>query len=257
MGFGRKQRRQIKRKLAGTMSNEQADRMIEAGNAMMRANACTAQNLLAEAKPAMEKDIRAHYEREVVRLKGVYEELAQKEARAYEDECRRVYDERTKIPKSQLRLEVIGDIMIMSIWTLMDKLNFTREQLHDYLLNFFTLQADMLEPRIGITINDLVEQLKIEGYDMHEDIDLISEMVDADMERYDDLFDKPAAAQGSVFNKWRPKEDTRLLKLIGQGRDYMIIGKILKRTEGACKSRARKLWGTSDAESICERVASQ
>lgn len=261
MGYGRKARRQAKRRMAGVVSNEQAERMIEAGEAMLKANVCTAEKMLTEAQPKMEADIRAHYDRHIERIKAdltaqaeaqveKFRQQALKETQEYEDKCRREYDERVKIPKAKLKREVMGDIMMMVMWVLQDKMDFDLEQMHRFLHQLFLLEADMQEPKLGLTINDLVLQMKREGYDINEDIELIDELVEAEHERFTELQGQPYVPRGSIKDKWRTGEEERMKRLLCEGVNYLTIGVILGRSEGACKARARKLWGTIDPERI-------
>ena len=266
MGFGRKARRQAKRKMVAGVTNEQADKMIEAGESLMRANAATAEALLNEARPKMAADMRAHYDRQIEKIKADLERQAneqveemRKEAirqtEAYEDKCRREYDERVKIPKSELKCEVMGDIMTMTLWVLRENLGFGKEELHTFLRGLFMLESNMREPKLEVTINDLVNQLKVEGYDMAADIELIDELVEAEHERYIELLNKPIVPRGSILDKWRKSEEERMERLLGKGYSYKTISVILGRSEGAIKARAKKLWGTSDMDRLREALA--
>lgn len=265
MGFGRKARRQAKRKMVAGVTNEQADKMIEAGESLMRANVATAEALLNEAKPKMEADIRTHYRAQIEKIKADIERQANEQVEAmrqeairqteeYEDKCRREYDERVKIPKAELKREVMGDIMTMTLWVLKEKLGFGKEQLHDFLKGLFTLESDMREPKLAVTINDLVNELKLEGYDMAADLELIDELVEAEHDRYIELLNKPIVPRGSILDKWRKSEEERMERLLGKGVGFKIISVILGRSEGAVKARAKKLWGTSDMDRLREAL---
>lgn len=254
MGFLRKSKRVekgLQAAMASMLTNQ--DMLVAQGllESKVKAERFRADAMLQCVMPKVSEDMQAHYQREVDRIKADYERQAREQTRAYEDKCRREYDERVKIPKAQLKREVMSDLMIMSMWVLQNKLDFSREQLHHFLHQLFLLEADMQEPKLGpITINGLVAKLKEEGYDMQEDIDLIDELVEAEHERYNDLYGKPLVPRGSILDKWRPGEEARMKRLLCEGINFLTIGIILGRSEGACKARARKLWGTIDPEQI-------
>jgi len=249
MGFLRKRKRAekgVQAAVASMMTGQ--DMMMAQGffEAKMMVEKCRADAMLQHAIPRVSEDMQAHYQREVDRIKADYERQAKEQTMAYEDRCRREYDERVKIPKAQLKREVIGDIMIMAMWVLQNKLGFDREQMHHFLHQLFLLEADMQEPKLGpMTINDLVNQMKEEGYDMQEDISLIDELVEAEHERFNDLQGQPYVPRGSIKDKWRPGEEARMKRLREKGINYLTIGIILGRSEGACRTRARKLWGAA------------
>lgn len=262
MGYSRKMRRAVKRSGVG-MTNEQADNTIKAMESSIQASCVTAERLLNQARPKLEADMRAHYDRQIEKIKADLErqadaqlEVMRKEAirqtEAYEDKCRREYDERVKIPKSELKREVMGDIMTMTLWVLKEDMGFGKEQLHDFLKGLFTLESNMREPRLDVTINDLVRELKLEGYDMAEDLELIDEMVEAEHDRYVELFEQPIVPRGSILDKWRKSEEERMERLLGKGVNFKLISIILGRSEGAVKARAKKLWGTQVPERLRE-----
>lgn len=265
MGYSRKMRRAVKRSGVG-MTNEQADNTIKAMESSIQASCVTAERLLNQARPKLEADMRAHYDRQVEKIKADLERQAneqiaemRKEAirqtEAYEDKCRREYDERVKIPKSELKREVMGDIMTMTLWVLREKLGFGKEQLHDFLQGLFILESDMREPKLAVTINDLVNQLRVEGYDMSKDIELIDELVEAEHDRYIELLNQPVVPRGSILDKWRKSEEERMGRLLGKGYSYTTVSIVLGRSEGAIKARAKKLWGTQIPERLREILA--
>lgn len=256
MGYGRKARRAMKRKMAGNITNEEAEVMLQAGERQLQATICKAENMLELAKPKMEKDIREHYEKENLKLcKAILDEAEahyKKQAEEYEDKCRREYDARARRTKLEFKDEVLGDMLAMSLWVLHDKFGYQKEELHKFLHEVFLLEASMAEPRLELTINDIVNHMGEGGYSMGDDIDLIKELVGAEMERYDDGYGKPYVPAGSIANKWTEHEDARMRRLIASGVNYLTVGIILNRSEGACKARARKLWGTNEPKKIQE-----
>lgn len=265
MGYSRKMRRQVKR-TGVVMTNEQADNTIKAMQSSIQASCVTAEKLLAEAQPKLEADIKAHYQQQIERIRADIERQANEQVEAmrkeairqteeYEDHCRREYDERVKIPKAKLKREVIGDIMAMTMWVLKEKLGFQRDDLHEFLKNLFLLESDMAEPRLALTINDLTKQLKIEGYDMSADVELINELVEAEHDRYIEGLNKPIVPRGSILDRWRKSEEERMKRLLGNGVNFKLISMILGRSEGAIKARAKKLWGTSDMDRLREALA--
>jgi len=267
MGFlkkSKKTNKNLQAAVAGIMGT--TDMMVSKGfyEARVKANVCTANNMLREAKPVMEQDIREHYRRELEKAKNriledVNAQLAEKEkaawdhAEAYERKCRADYDEHMKHTKAEIKFEVIGDVLAQTAWVLRDWFGFKGEDIHKYILQLLRLEATMQESKQDdskiekFTVNDIVNQMKREGFDMEDDIQLVEEMVAAEMER----FKRPYTPTGSVLNTWTEEEDTRLRRLImEQKRDYPEIALVLQRTESACKSRVRKLFGTQVLDKV-------
>lgn len=217
----------------------------------------TAEVMLQEAMRKFEDDCANRYNALRVELEKKYRERfnaldrqAVDTIAAEEDRIRKDYDKRMRRPKVEIIREVKGELMAMTFWVLRDYFDFQPDDLHKFNLQMIRLDASMKErEKLGsITINDIINQMKKEGFDIVKDTDLVDEMVDAEMER----FHRPYSPKGTVFNLWVEADDERMKRLIKDEYDYEVLSMILGRTESACKSRARKLFGTSELKRIRE-----